>query len=337
MQLQIFLRDGEGPMREISYRIAINEALNEEMDRDPTVFLMGEDIQDPWMGTYNVTEGLSSKFGRERVRNTPISENAIVGASLGAALTGMRPVVELMYIDFSTLAMDQIVNQAAKIRYMSGGQVNVPLVIRTQGGAGRSLGAQHSQSLEAWFTHVPGLQVVMPSTPYDAKGLMKTAIRGNNPVIYIEHKMLYTTKGEVPQEEYLIPFGKADIKREGKDVTIVATSRMVLWALEAAKSLCESGIEAEVIDPRTLVPLDEEAILNSVKKTTRLVIAHEAVERNGWGAEVAALVADQAIGFLDAPIKRVASKNSPIGFAPLFEKYIIPGPEDIVRTVKEIV
>jgi pyruvate/2-oxoglutarate/acetoin dehydrogenase E1 component len=321
-------------MREISYRNAINEALREELDRDPSVFLMGEDIQDPWMGTYNVTEGLSTKYGCDRIRNTPISENAIVGAALGAALTGMRPVAELMYVDFATLAMDQIVNQAAKIRYMSGGQVKVPLVIRTQGGAGRSLGAQHSQSLEAWFTHVPGLQVVMPSTPYDAKGLLKTAIRGENPVIFIEHKMLYNTKGDVPDAGYLIPFGKAETKRKGRDVTLVATSRMVLWALEAAEQLSQEGIEVEVIDPRTLVPLDEEVILESVRRTSRLIIAHEAVERSGWGAEIAALVAEKAIGYLDAPILRVAAKNSPIAFAPAFEKYLIPGTDETVHAVR---
>jgi pyruvate/2-oxoglutarate/acetoin dehydrogenase E1 component len=323
-------------MREITYRVAINEALSEELERDPTVFLLGEDIQDPWMGTYNVTEGLSTKFGRERVRNTPISENAIVGAALGAAITGMRPIAELMYVDFATLAMDQIVNQAAKIRYMSGGQVKVPLVVRTQGGAGRSLGAQHSQSLEAWFVHVPGLQVAIPSTPYDAKGLLKTAIREDNPVIYLEHKMLYNTKGDVPEGEYLVPFGQASFKRQGNDVTIVAISRMVLWALEAAEILSREGIEAEVIDPRTLNPLDEEAILKSVKKTSRLVIAHEAWERGGWGSELSALVADKAIEYLDAPIKRVAAKNSPIGFAPQFESYIIPGPQEIVTAVRDL-
>jgi pyruvate/2-oxoglutarate/acetoin dehydrogenase E1 component len=300
------------------------------------VFLLGEDIQDPWMGTYKVTKGLSTDFGVERIRNTPISEGAIVGAALGAALTGLRPIAEIMYVDFMTLAMDQTINQAAKIRYMSGGQVKVPLVIRTQGGAGRSMGAQHSNSLEAWFVHTPGLYVVMPSTPYDAKGLMKTAIRDDNPVIFIEHKKLYTIKGEIPEEEYLIPFGKADIKRKGKDVTIIATSRMVHEALEAANELGKDGIEAEVIDPRTLVPLDEECILESVTRTSRLVVVHEAVERGGWGAEIAALVADQAIGYLDAPVKRVAAKNSPVGFSPVFENYIIPGREDIVRTIRDM-
>lgn len=324
-------------MREITYRAAINEALREEMDRDSTVFLLGEDIQDPWMGTYNVTEKLSTDFGVDRVRNTPISENGIVGAALGAALTGMRPVAELMYIDFATLAMDQIVNQAAKIRYMSGGQVTVPMVVRAQGGAGRSLGAQHSQSLEAWFAHVPGLHVVIPSTPYDAKGLLKSAIRNDNPVIYIEHKMLYNTKGHVPEEEYVIPLGEAEIKRKGKDLTIVAISRMLLWALQAAEELAKEGIEVEIIDPRTINPLDEEKIIESVKKTNRLIVAHEAWERCGWGAEVSAIVAEKAIEYLDAPILRVAAKNSPIGFAPQFESYIIPGPEDIIAAVKTIV
>ncbi len=321
-------------MREITYRDAINEALREELERDNRVFLLGEDIQDPWMGTYRVTGGLSPDFGVERIRNTPISEAAIVGASVGAALTGMRPVAEIMYIDFMTIAMDQTVNQAAKIRYMSGGQVKVPLVIRTQGGAGRSMGAQHSNSLEAWFVHIPGLYVVMPSTPYDAKGLMKASIRDENPVIFIEHKKLYTVKGQVPEEEYLVPLGKAEVKRKGKDVTIVATSRMVQWALDAADKLSQDGIEAEVIDPRTLVPLDEEVILESVARTSRLVVAHEAVERCGWGAEIAAIVAEKAIGYLDAPVKRVAAKNSPIGFAPAFENQILPGVDEIVRAVK---
>lgn len=321
-------------MHEITYVDAINEALREKLVRDERVFLLGEDIQDPWMGTYKVTKGLSTDFGVERIRNTPISEAAIVGAALGAALTGLRPIAEIMYIDFMTLAMDQTINQAAKIRYMSGGQVKVPLVIRTQGGAGRSLGAQHSNSLEAWFVHTPGLYVVMPSTAYDAKGLMKSAIRDDNPVIFIEHKKLYTIKGEVPEEEYLIPFGKADVKRKGKDVTVVATSRMVQRALEAANELSKDGIEAEVIDPRTLVPLDEECILDSVTRTNRLVVVHEAVERCGWGAEIVAIVADKAIGYLDAPIKRIAAKNSPLGFSPAFENYIIPSQEDIIRTIR---
>lgn len=323
-------------MHEITYVDAINEALREELIRDERVFLLGEDIQDPWMGTYKATKGLSTDFGVERIRNTPISEGAIVGAALGAALTGLRPVAEIMYVDFMTLAMDQTINQAAKIRYMSGGQVKVPLVIRTQGGAGRSLGAQHSNSLEAWFVHTPGLYVVMPSTPYDAKGLMKAAIRDDNPVIFIEHKMLYTVKGEIPEEEYVIPFGKADIKRKGKDVTVIVTSRMVQRALDAANELSQDGIEAEVIDPRTLVPLDEECILNSVTRTSRLVIVHEAVERCGWGAEIAAIVAEKAIGYLDAPVKRIAAKNSPIGFSPTFENYIIPSQAEIVHTIKDM-
>lgn len=323
-------------MRQITYRQALNEALQEEMTLNEDVFLLGEDIQDPWMGTYNVTEGLSSKFGIERVMNTPISENGIIGVALGSAVTGMRPVAELMYIDFTTLAMDQIVNQAAKIRYMSGGQVSAPLVIRTQGGAGRSLGAQHSQSLEAWFAHVPGLLVVMPSTPYDAKGLLKTAIRNDNPVIFIEHKMLYNTKGDVPEEEYLIPFGKADIKRPGNDVTLVATSRMVLFALEAANELEKQGIDVEVIDPRTLNPFDETTILESVMKTNRLVIAHEATQRCGWGAELAAIVSEKAIGYLDAPILRVAAKNSPIGFSPMFEEFILPGKDNIIEAIQKM-
>ncbi|MBC7189325.1 alpha-ketoacid dehydrogenase subunit beta, partial [Candidatus Aerophobetes bacterium] len=255
-------------MREITYREAIREALREEMRRDENVFLIGEDIAE-FGGSYKVTLGLVEEFGKERVRNTPISESAIIGAAVGAAILGMRPVAEIMYIDFTTLAMDQIVNQAAKIKYMTGGQVKVPLVIRTQGGGGRSAAAHHSQSLEAWFFHVPGLKVVMPSTPYDAKGLLKAAIRDDNPVIYIEHKLLYAEKGFVPEEDYIIPLGKAEVKREGSDISIVATSLMVKKALLAAEELDRERISCEVIDPRTLYPLDKDTIFSSVKKTGR--------------------------------------------------------------------
>src|SRR3990172_1211463 len=261
-------------MRKITYREAVREALREEMTRDARVFLLGEDIAE-FGGSYKVTEGLLGEFGRERVRNTPLSEAAIIGSALGAALMGMRPIAEIMYIDFTAIAMDQIVNQVAKVKYMFGGKAKVPLVIRTQGGTGRSSAAQHAQSLEAWFVHIPGLKVVMPSTPYDAKGLLKSAIRDDNPVIFIEHKLLYTMKGEVPEEEYLIPLGKAEVKREGRDVTIVAYSRMVHVALAAAEKLATDGIEAEVVDLRTLAPMDEAAILGSVKKTNRLVIVQE--------------------------------------------------------------
>lgn len=322
-------------MREITYRQAVQEALREEMQRDESVFLLGEDIAE-FGGSYKVTAGLLEEFGPERVRNTPISEAAIVGAALGAALVGMRPVAELMYVDFCAIAMDQIVNQVAKVRYMFGGKAKASLVIRTQGGAGRSSAAQHAQSLEAWFMHIPGLKLVQPSTPYDAKGLLKTAIRDDNPVMFIEHKMLYLVQGPVPEEEYLIPFGQADIKRAGNDVTVVATSRMVHRALEAANRLAAEGIEVEVIDPRTLNPLDEDSILNSVRKTQRLVIAYEAYERGGVGAEIAALVANKALDYLDAPIERVASLNTPMPFSPKLENYVVPTEERIVAGIKRV-
>jgi len=322
-------------MRQITYRQAVQEALREEMQRDESVFLLGEDIAE-FGGSYKVTSGLLEEFGPERVRNTPISEAAIVGAALGASLVGMRPVAELMYVDFSAIAMDQIVNQVAKVRYMFGGKAKASLVIRTQGGAGRSSAAQHAQSLEAWFMHIPGLKLVQPSTPYDAKGLLKTAIRDDNPVMFIEHKLLYLVQGPVPEEEYLIPFGQADIKRTGSDVTVVATSRMVHRALEAATSLAAEGIDVEVIDPRTLNPLDEESILASVRKTQRLVIAYEAYERGGVGAEIAALVANKALDYLDAPIERVASLNTPMPFSPKLENYVVPTEEKIIAGIKRV-
>ena len=323
-------------MTELSYSQAINAALREEMLRNPLVFLLGEDIGEHG-GAFGVTKGLWREFGSKRLVNTPISEAAIVGAAVGAALAGCRPVAEIMYMDFITLAMDQIVNQAAKIRYMFGGKATVPLVVRTPAGAGRGNAAQHMQSLEAWFVHVPGLKVVMPSTPYDAKGLLKTAIRDDNPVIFIEHKLLYATKGQVPEQEYTIPFGQADIKRHGKDVTIVATSRMVLFALAAADTLQEEGIDAEVIDPRSLVPLDITAIVDSVKKTHRAVVVHEACRRGGIGAEIAAEVQEQAFDHLDAPILRVANPNVPIPFAKDLEAAAIPDEQRIVAAVRDLV
>ncbi|MBC7225252.1 MAG: alpha-ketoacid dehydrogenase subunit beta [Anaerolineae bacterium] len=323
--------------RIITYRDALREALREEMRRDERVFLMGEDIADPFGSAYKVTLGLSPEFGLERVRQTPISELGFTGAGVGAALTGMRPVVELMYIDFATLAMDQIVNQAAKIRYMSGGQAKVPLVIRTQGGMGRSSAAHHAQSLEAWFVHVPGLLVAMPSTPYDAKGLLKTAIRLDDPVIFVEHKLLYNTEGPVPEEEYTIPFGVADVKREGTDCTVVATSRTVLMALKAAEMLEQEGISVEVVDPRTLFPLDVDTIVESVKKTSRLVVAHEAPERGGFGAEVVAQIAETAFDYLDAPIQRVCGPPVPAPFARHLENSIIVDEEKIADRVRRLV
>ncbi len=323
-------------MREITYREAVREALREEMRRDPSVFLLGEDIAE-FGGSYKVTQGLLEEFGHERVRNTPISEAAIVGAALGAALVGMRPVAEIMYVDFMGIAMDQIVNQMAKIRYMFGGKARAPVVIRTQQGTGRSSAAQHAQSLEAWFVHVPGLKVVQPSTPYDAKGLLKASIRDDNPVIFLEHKLLYAEKGPVPEEEYVIPLGKADVKRPGRDVTVVATSRMVLKALNAAKDLEQEGIDIEVVDPRTLSPLDEDTILESVKKTGKLVVVHEAVRRCGVGAEIAATVAEKAFDYLDAPIKRVTALDTPMPFNPKLEAFVVPDEDKIKRAVRELV
>jgi pyruvate/2-oxoglutarate/acetoin dehydrogenase E1 component len=319
----------------ITYREAVKEALREEMRRDERVFMLGEDIG-IYGGALGVTAGLIEEFGPERIRNTPISEAAIAGTAVGAAAMGMRPVAEIMYMDFTTLSMDQLVNQAAKIRYMFGGKAKIPMVLRTQAGAGRCNAGQHSQSLEAWFVHVPGLYVIQPSTPYDVKGLLKSAIRDDNPVIFIEHKMIYATKGEVPEGEYLVPIGVADVKREGTDVTIVATSMMLFSALEAAAELAKGGIEAEVVDPRTLFPLDIETILNSVKKTNHLVIVHEANERCGVGAEIAAQVADKGFDYLDAPIKRVCGPNSVIPYNQHLERLFIPSVEGIVKAAKGI-
>lgn len=322
-------------MRQITFREALREALYEELKRDEKVFLMGEDIAE-YAGPYKVTQGLVQEFGHERVRNTPLAEQAIAGGALGAALAGMRPVAEIMYIDFSTLALDQILNQVAKFRYMTGGAVKVPVVIRTQGGGGRAAGLHHSQSLEAFYTHIPGLYVVMPSTPYDAKGLLKSAIRDDNPVMFIEHKNLYNETGDVPEEEYLIPLGKADVKRQGTDITVVTYSRTVLLALKAADALEKEGISLEIVDPRTLNPLDKETIFNSLKKTSRLMIVHEACKTGGFGAEIAAVVAEEAIDYLDAPIMRIAALDSPIPFAPILERYVLPSEERIMAGARKM-
>jgi pyruvate/2-oxoglutarate/acetoin dehydrogenase E1 component len=323
-------------VREISYRDAINEALREEMERDPTVCIFGEDVG-RYGGPFQVTRGLYEHFGEWRVRDTPISEEGFTGMAVGAAMTGLRPVVEIMYNDFVTLAMDQIINQAAKARYMFGGKARVPMVIRTQGGAGRGNAAQHSQSLEMWFVHIPGLIVIQPSTPYDAKGLLKSAIRNDNPVIFIEHKLLYVTTGPVPEEEYLVPIGVADIKRAGDDVTIVATSRMVHFALQAAGELEKEGIQAEVIDPRTLKPLDIDTILRSVKKTGRLVVVNEGHLTGGFTAEVAARVQREAFDWLDAPIMQVATEDVPIPYNRQLEWEAMPSVADIINAVKSVV
>jgi pyruvate/2-oxoglutarate/acetoin dehydrogenase E1 component len=321
-------------MREIAYRDALNEALHEEMARDDRVCVLGEDIG-KYGGVLQVTRGLYDRFGPKRVRDTPISEAGFTGIGVGAAMTGARPVVELMYIDFTALAMDQIVNQAAKAHYMFGGKVRVPMVIRTQGGGGRGNAAQHSQSLEMWYVHTPGLIVIQPSTPYDAKGLLKAAIRDDNPVIFIEHKLLYNTTGQVPEEEYVLPIGVPDVKRQGKDVTILATSRMVLFALEAAEKLAKEGIDAEVIDPRTLKPLDTATIVKSVEKTGRLVVVNEGCLTGGFTAEVAARIQREAFDWLDAPVIQVAAEDVPLPYAGPLELEAIPSVEDIVKGAKE--
>jgi pyruvate dehydrogenase E1 component beta subunit len=323
-------------MRKMTVAEAIREALRLEMKRDERVFIMGEDVG-KFGGCFGVTQGLYEEFGPGRVKDTPISETAIIGSAVGAAATGMRPVPEIMFCDFLTVPMDQLVNQAAKMRYMFGGKAKIPMTVRVPIGAGMSAAAQHSQSLEAWFIHVPGLKVVMPSTPADHAGLLISSIRDDNPVMFFEHKMLYGVEGEVPDEIEPIPLGKADIKREGEDVSVIATSMMVYKSLEAAKELEKDGISIEVIDPRTLFPLDKETIFESVKKTNRVVIVHEAVKRGGVGAEIAAQIADEVFDYLDAPIKRVAALNVPIPFSPSLEKYVIPDVKDIIKAVKSIV
>jgi pyruvate/2-oxoglutarate/acetoin dehydrogenase E1 component len=324
-------------MKEVTIRDALREGLREEMQRDKTVFLLGEDIGRYWGGAFGVTKGLAEEFGDDRVRDTPISENAIIGVGVGAAITGMRPVAEIMFGDLTALAIDQICNQAAKIRYMFGGQASVPLVVRTPFGAGVNIASHHSQSLEAWFMHTPGLYVSVAATPYDAKGLLKTAIRGNDPVFFVEHKLLYPVKGSIPEEDYTVPFGVADVKKEGTDVTIVATLFMVHKALAAAEQLSKEGIGAEVIDPRTLSPLDKNTIVKSVKKTGRIVIVSEDCKTAGVSSEIAAIVAEEAIDYLDAPIKRVAEPDTPIPFSPTLEKFVVPDEGSIIKAVKEIV
>ena len=322
-------------MRELTFREAVREALREEMKRDPSVFLMGEEIAE-YGGSYKVTQGLLDEFGHERIRNTPLAEASIAGAALGASLVGMRPVAEIMYIDFSFIAADQIINQIAKLRYMTGGMVKVPLVIRTQGGGGVAAGPHHSQSLEAIYAHIPGLLVVMPSNAYDAKGLLKSSIREDNPVIFIEHKKLYGEACEVPEEEYLVPLGKGEVKRQGKDITVVAYSRCALRALTVAEELEKDGIELEVVDPRTLKPLDEDVILSSVQKTGKVMVVYEACKTGGFGAEIAAVIGEKAFDYLDAPIKRVAALDSPIPFNPKMEDYILPNEENIKTAALEL-
>ena len=323
-------------MRELTYREAVRDALVRALRRDESVFVMGEDIAEMG-GSMAVTQGLLEEFGPKRIRNTPISEMAIVGSGIGAAIQGMRPVVEIMYEDFLTLSMEQLVNQAAKHRTMSGGQVKVPLTIRTQGGAGWSPGAQHAQQLESWFVHVPGLKVVFPSTPEDVRGLLWSSIYDDNPVVFFEHRTLYPIKGQVPTELEPIPLGKARIHRVGEDVTVVATGRLVHEALQAAEAAEGEGISVEVVDPRTLLPLDEETIVGSVRKTTRCVTAHEAVTRGGFGAELAAVIQHAAFDWLDAPIERVGAKFSPLPFAPAMEQWVVPHAADVLEAIRRTV
>ena len=323
-------------MAEIMYREALKRALYEEMKRDPMTFIMGEGIAERG-GSYKVTEGLYQEFGAERVIDTPIAEASFTGMAVGAALVGTRPIVEILFVDFTMLVLDQIVNQAAKYNFMSGGQGSVPMVLRTQGGAGNGLAAQHSQSLEALFYHIPGLKVVMPSTPYDACGLLKTAIRENDPVIFIEHKLLYMTKGEVPDKEYTLPLGKADIKKAGDDLTIVTYSYVAHTCLEAAEALAKEGISVEVVDLRTLTPLDKQTVLSSARKTGRVIVVHEACRRGGIGGDIAAMIMEEAYDDLDGPVMRIAGKNTAIPYNLAIEKVCVPTVEEIVEGVLEMV
>ena len=322
-------------MTMMNMAMAINNALSLEMERDPNVFVLGEDVGFPG-GVLGVTAGLQARFGEKRVLDTPISESAIVGAAVGAAAVGLRPVAEIMFVDFIGVCLDQLFNQAAKMRYMFGGKAKIPMVLRACCGAGIGAAAQHSQSLEAWFMHIPGLKVLFPSTPYDAKGLLISAIRDDNPVVFLEHKVLYQEMGEVPDEAYTVPIGEADIKREGGDVTVVATGQMVGRALAVAEKMASDGVSVEVLDPRSLSPLDEAAILESVRKTHRLVIVHEEVKFAGSGAEIAAMVAEKAFDYLDAPILRVAAPFCPVPFSLKLEAEFVPGEAKIADAVRAV-
>ena len=325
-----------GEMRTITYKDAVREAMCEEMRRDEKVFLMGEDIG-KYCGAFGVSKGMLDEFGPERIIETPISETAFMGAGVGAAITGMRPIVELMFSDFMAVCYDQIINQAAKMHFMFAGKVNVPMVIRTPSGGGTGAAAQHSQSLEQMYLHVPGMKVVVPSTPYDAKGLLKTAIRDNNPVVFLEQKRLYNTKGQVPEEDYTIPFGVADTKKEGKDVSIITYGRMVQMSLQVAEKLEAEGISVEVVDLRTLVPLDKEAIIATAKKTRRVVVVHESVQFGGFGGEVVSTIVDSdAFFYLDAPVKRVGGLYCPVPFNPILEAEAFPTPAKIEAAVREL-
>lgn len=326
----------ETATRELTFGEAIKESLAEELRRDPRVFLIGEDIAEAGT-TFKVLDGLVQEFGPERILDSPISEAGITGLGVGAAMTGLRPVVDIMFGDFLALIMDQMVNQAAKIHYMSGGKLKVPMVLRTTMGAGRRSAAQHSQSLHAWVSHIPGLKVVVPSTPYDAKGLMKSAIRDDNPVVIFEDKMMYrTVKGPVPEDDYTIPLGAADIKRQGTDITLVATSSMVHVALQAAAMLDEIGVSAEVVDPRTLVPLDKHTLIESARKTSRAIVVDEGYEQYGVTAEIASVIADGAFYYLDAPVKRIGAMNVPIPFSPALEDLTIPDAQAVFEMAKSL-
>ena len=325
-------------MRELTYAQAINEAMSQEMRRDENVFLMGEDVG-LYGGAFGVSVGMFAEFGSERVRDTPISEAAIAGAAAGAAVTGMRPIAEIMFSDFITISMDQLVNQAAKMRYMFGGKAKVPMVLRAPAGSGTGAAAQHSQSPEAWFTNAPGLKVVIPSTPADAKGLLISAIRDDNPVLFLEQKLLYRTKGDVPEGDYTVPLSKAKVQRAGSDATIITYGRMLPMCLKAAEALeKEEGISVEVVDPRTLVPLDKETIIASAKKTGRVLIVHEACQTGGFGGELAAVIADSdAFFYLDAPIKRYGGMDVPIPYCPELEKNVVPTLDNVKKKVVELV
>mgnify|MGYP001823066604 FL=1 len=323
-------------MADLMYREALNQALFEEMRRDPLVFTMGEGIAERG-GSYKVTVGLLEEFGPDRILDTPISEASFTGCGVGAALVGTRPVVEILFVDFTGLIMDQIINQAAKYEFMSGGQGKVPMVLRTQGGTGNGLAGQHSQSLEALFYHIPGLKVVMPATPYDAKGLLKASIRDDHPTIFIEHKLLYMTKGEVPEDDYIVPLGQADIKHSGNDITLVTYSYMTLKCLEAAEALAKEGIAVEVVDLRTLTPLDKDTILESVEKTGRAIVVHEAVKRGGIGGDIASMIMEEAYDDLDGPVVRICGKNTTIPYNLELEKVCVPSTEDIIEGILEMV
>lgn len=322
-------------MRKMTYSEAIREGMRRRMKEDPNIIILGEDVGE-FGGCFGVTGDLIKTFGPERVRDTPISEGAIIGCAVGAAATGLRPIAELMFNDFMTVGMDQLVNQAAKMRYMFGGKITLPMVVRMPTGAGTRAAAQHSQSLEAWLTHVPGLKVVYPSTPKDAYGLMLSSIDDDNPVMYMEHKVLYAMSGEVDENMEPIPLGVADVKREGEDLTIIATGRMVHEALNAASKLSQDGIEAEVIDPRTLYPLDKNTIFNSIEKTNKVIIVTEETKRGSYAGEIAAIIAEECFDNLDAPVIRICSLDAPIPFSPVLEDYVVPNSQDIINAVKKM-